>query len=180
MHMYHFVILAHFSAQKSPDIFSCINELDWSRTFALLRMAYWMAMGFSVTLPKSSMSTHIKGGSPQVPNFGIFQVWHLAKLDLPFSTPTPLKINKGEFAPSLPSRSVAMRLHAGSWCQIHPTPQAIGPEQIITTSAEVTLNGGLVRESPQNPLNSGLGIILMCPELDSTCLLETTTSFRSL
>ena len=31
--------------------------------------------------------------------------------------------------------------------------------QIITTSAEVTLNGGLVRESPQNPLNSGLGII---------------------
>ena len=36
--------------------------------------------------------------------------------------------------------------------------------QIITTSAEVTLNGGLVRESPQNPLNSGLGIILVCPE----------------
>ena len=30
--------------------------------------------------------------------------------------------------------------------------------QIITTSAEVTLNGGLVRESLQNPLNSGLGI----------------------
>ncbi len=38
------------------------------------------------------------------------------------------------------------------------------PGQIITTSAEVTLNGGLVRESPQNPLNSGLGIILICPE----------------
>ena len=36
--------------------------------------------------------------------------------------------------------------------------------QIITTSAEVTLNGGLVRESPQNPLNSGLGIILICPD----------------
>ena len=35
--------------------------------------------------------------------------------------------------------------------------------QIITTSAEVTLNGGLVRESSQNPLNSGLGIILICP-----------------
>ena len=33
--------------------------------------------------------------------------------------------------------------------------------QIITTSAEVTLNGGLVREFPQNPLNSGLGIILI-------------------
>ena len=27
--------------------------------------------------------------------------------------------------------------------------------QIIATSAEVTLNGGLVRELPQNPLNSG-------------------------
>ena len=30
--------------------------------------------------------------------------------------------------------------------------------------AEVTLNGGLVRELPQNPLNSGLGILLICPE----------------
>ena len=37
-------------------------------------------------------------------------------------------------------------------------------EQIITTSAEVTLNGGLIRELPQNPLNSGLGIILICPD----------------
>ena len=36
--------------------------------------------------------------------------------------------------------------------------------QIITTSAEVTLNGGLLRESTQNPLNSGLGIILICPD----------------
>ncbi len=36
--------------------------------------------------------------------------------------------------------------------------------QIITTSPEVTLNGGLIRELPQNPLNSGLGIILICPE----------------
>ena len=38
--------------------------------------------------------------------------------------------------------------------------------QIITTSAEVTLNGGLIRELPQNPLNSGLGIILICPDED--------------
>ena len=36
--------------------------------------------------------------------------------------------------------------------------------QIITTSAEVTLNGGLVREPPQSPRNSGLGIILICPD----------------
>ena len=35
--------------------------------------------------------------------------------------------------------------------------------QIIATSAEVTQNGGLVRKSTQNPLNSGLGIILICP-----------------
>ena len=35
--------------------------------------------------------------------------------------------------------------------------------QIITTSAEVTLNGGLIRELPPNPLNSGLGIILILP-----------------
>ncbi len=34
-----------------------------------------------------------------------------------------------------------------------------------TTSAEVTLNGGLIRELPQNPLNSGLGIILICPDV---------------
>ena len=39
-----------------------------------------------------------------------------------------------------------------------------GSGQIITTSAEVTLNGGLIRELPQNPLNSGLGIILICPD----------------
>ena len=39
-----------------------------------------------------------------------------------------------------------------------------GSGQIIATSAEVTLNGGLVRELPQNPLNSGLGIILICPD----------------
>ena len=37
--------------------------------------------------------------------------------------------------------------------------------QIITTSAEVTLNGGLIRESRQNSLNSRLGIILICPEM---------------
>ena len=36
--------------------------------------------------------------------------------------------------------------------------------QIITTSADVTLNGGLIRELPQNPLNSGLGNILICPD----------------
>ncbi len=37
--------------------------------------------------------------------------------------------------------------------------------QMITTSADVTLNGGLIRELPQNPLNSGLGIILICPDV---------------
>ncbi len=35
--------------------------------------------------------------------------------------------------------------------------------QIIATSAEVTPNGGLVRESRKNALNSGLGIIVICP-----------------
>ena len=37
--------------------------------------------------------------------------------------------------------------------------------QIIATSAEVTPNGGLVRESSHNPLNSGLGIIVICPDV---------------
>ena len=32
-------------------------------------------------------------------------------------------------------------------------------------TAEVTPNGGLLRESPQNALNSGLGIIVICPDL---------------
>ena len=36
--------------------------------------------------------------------------------------------------------------------------------QIIATSAEVTPNGGLVRKSNQNPLNSGLGMIVICPD----------------
>ena len=44
------------------------------------------------------------------------------------------------------------------------------PGQIKTTSAKVTLNCGLVRESPQYPHNSGLGNILICPEYT---LLET-------
>ena len=46
-------------------------------------------------------------------------------------------------------------------------PTSYKSGQIITTSAEVTLNGGLVGESSQNSLNSGLGIILICPELIS-------------
>ena len=35
--------------------------------------------------------------------------------------------------------------------------------QIIATSHDLTPNGGLVREFPKNPLNSGLGIIVICP-----------------
>ena len=47
----------------------------------------------------------------------------------------------------------------------HPIPgEMILSGRIIATSAEVTPNGGLVRESPKNPLNSGLGIILICPD----------------
>ena len=36
-------------------------------------------------------------------------------------------------------------------------------KQIIATSAEVTPTGGLLREIPPNPLNSGLGIIINLP-----------------
>ncbi len=37
--------------------------------------------------------------------------------------------------------------------------------QIIATSAEVTPKGSLVREfPPKSPKNSGLGIILICPD----------------
>ena len=49
--------------------------------------------------------------------------------------------------------------------------------QIITTSAEVTQNGGLIRELPQNPLNSGLGIILICPD-DSFPLRKNGPNFQ--
>ena len=48
--------------------------------------------------------------------------------------------------------------------------------QIITTSADVTLNGGLIRELPQNPLNSGLGIILICPDIYIYIYLEPKTT----
>ncbi len=37
--------------------------------------------------------------------------------------------------------------------------------QIITTSAEVILNCGLVSESPKKFTNSGLGIIVICPDV---------------
>ena len=36
--------------------------------------------------------------------------------------------------------------------------------QIIATAAEVIRNGGLVRDFLQNALNSGLGIIVTCPD----------------
>ena len=52
--------------------------------------------------------------------------------------------------------------HDGTMCFFSNRIMISG--QIITTSAEVTLNGGLIRELPQNPLNSGLGIILICPD----------------
>ena len=45
--------------------------------------------------------------------------------------------------------------------------------QIITTSADVTLNCGLVRESPQYPLNSGLGnVFFFSPHLYTTGFLD--------
>ena len=40
--------------------------------------------------------------------------------------------------------------------------------QIIATSAEVTPNDGLGRETSPNHLNSGLGIIVICPEICGT------------
>ena len=60
----------------------------------------------------------------------------------------------------------------------NPALLSIIPGQIITTSAEVTLNGGLVRESSQNDLNSGLGIIVICP--DYTGWLMTGSLFHGL
>ena len=37
--------------------------------------------------------------------------------------------------------------------------------KIITTSAEVTFNSGLVRDSLPNPLDSGLVLIVVCPDI---------------
>ena len=68
---------------------------------------------------------------------------------------------------------------AGSWVSIMTLPRRmvektrVGFGQIIATSAEVTRNGGLVRESPQNPLNSGLGSILICPGIGYGWLMDT-------
>ena len=39
-----------------------------------------------------------------------------------------------------------------------------GSGQIVATSAEVTPDGSLVWKFPKNPLNSGLGIITICPD----------------
>ena len=36
--------------------------------------------------------------------------------------------------------------------------------QIIAPAAEVTPNGGLVREAAPDPLNSGLGIVVISPD----------------
>ena len=53
------------------------------------------------------------------------------------------------------------------------------PGQIITTSAEVTPNGGLVGEFPQNDLNSGLGIIVICPDRKHDSLTAHCSLLRS-
>ena len=58
-----------------------------------------------------------------------------------------------------------MNLERWMITSIIPTEKSYLSGQIITTSAEVTLNGGLIRELPQNSLNSGLGIILIYPDL---------------
>ena len=60
-----------------------------------------------------------------------------------------------------------LNLRIGSWHLGPLLAKCKTPGQIIATSTEVTPNGGLVslvRSSPQNPLNSGLGIIVICPE----------------
>ena len=46
----------------------------------------------------------------------------------------------------------------------HRCPRRIIWANYNDQPAEVTPNGGLVRESPQKSLNSGLGIIVICPE----------------
>ena len=50
--------------------------------------------------------------------------------------------------------------------------------QIITTSAEVTPKCGLVRESPLEVLNSGLGSIVDCPDLYTFKMLAAYALFR--
>ena len=58
---------------------------------------------------------------------------------------------------NLSSRTLEIQQHGkGEWWNI---------AQIIATSAEVTPNGGLIRELAQNPLNSDLGIIVICLEI---------------
>ena len=52
--------------------------------------------------------------------------------------------------------------------------------QITTTSAEVTSNGGLVREypRPQNGLKSGQGVIINCPTFFSMLGFQMTKLLR--
>ena len=75
--------------------------------------------------------------------------------------PLPVTVaNKG--LKGFPTRNVIFLVVTVTGRRLHPT-YIFG--QIITTSAEVTLNGGLIRELPQNPLNLSLGIILICPDI---------------
>ena len=56
-----------------------------------------------------------------------------------------------------------MSLYRKTYVHIHTSHQF---GQIITTSAEVTLNAGLLRESLQNPINLRLGLLIFP---DKTC-----------
>ena len=87
---------------------------------------------------------------------------------LDMETSWTLKVSMSPLIPNN-SRLIPYKIHDimyGIFSYIYHKTYKTG--QIITTSAEVTPNGGLVRESLPNPLNSGLGIILICPDKTST------------
>ena len=109
-------------------------------------------------------------------------IWCLDRLSLVEAGTWCSQTGMGRY-PQYPSRRLAVwRLECqrpAMWCCTSPTPSMPWPRwqrghrmhgrysqetKIRWISlAEVTLNGGLVKASPQNPLNSGLGNILICP-----------------
>ena len=62
----------------------------------------------------------------------------------------------------LASRLMIFQLPGFLWVNL--AEYTIHSGQIIATSAEVTPNGGLIGIFPPNTLNSGLGIIVNCPD----------------
>ena len=161
-----FCATSHFPMYQSP-----LFELDVYRiakNYVCFKGTSWVPMGeYPRYIPKTARVP--LGGYPKFP----CDCFHEVPLIFPVST--------RRFRIGLGGRALG-----GAWAQRSKAAKGAGATEehkgenstgsavynlgeLKTISAEVTPKGGLVRESCQSPLNSGLGIIQICPDIIWIC-----------